>query len=69
VNVPWDIDPSEVRSNLTWWHGEHDANAPITAVRRLVDQMERVDLRVWSEGGHLEPYHRYEAILEELLTR
>jgi hypothetical protein len=31
--------------------------------------MEGVDLRVWREAGHLEPYHRYETILEELLTR
>jgi pimeloyl-ACP methyl ester carboxylesterase len=69
MNLPWDFDPSDVRCSITWWHGEHDANAPITAVRRLLQRMDGADLRVWREAGHLEPYHRYETILEELLTR
>ena len=38
---------------MTWWHGEHDANAPIAAVRRLLQRMNGVDLRVWEEAGHL----------------
>jgi len=28
VMSPWDFDPYEVGCTLTWWHGEHDANAP-----------------------------------------
>jgi hypothetical protein len=35
----WDFDPSAVSSSLTWWHGEHDANAPIAAVQRLAATM------------------------------
>jgi pimeloyl-ACP methyl ester carboxylesterase len=66
---PWDFDPTAVRCSLTWWHGEHDANTPIAAVRRLLDRMDGVDLRVWTDAGHLEFFHRYEAILEELLAR
>jgi hypothetical protein len=31
--------------------------------------MDDVDLRVWSDAGHLEPFHRHDEILEELLTR
>jgi hypothetical protein len=31
--------------------------------------MHGVDLRVWTDVGHLEPYHRYEEILGELLSR
>ena len=65
----WDFDPSDVSCSLTWWHGEHDANAPIAAVRRLVGSMSGVDLRVWGEAGHLESYHRHDEILSELLTR
>jgi hypothetical protein len=34
LNLPWDFDPSDVGCSVTWWHGEHDANAPIAAVRR-----------------------------------
>jgi pimeloyl-ACP methyl ester carboxylesterase len=66
---PWDFDPTAVRCSLTWWHGEHDANVPIASVRRLLQGMDGVDLRVWEDAGHLEFHHRYEEILEELLAR
>jgi pimeloyl-ACP methyl ester carboxylesterase len=66
---PWDFDPSAVSCSLTWWHGEHDANAPIAAVRRLVAVMGGVDLRLWNEAGHLEAYRRHDEILAELLSR
>ena len=66
---PWDFDPCLVSCSLTWWHGAHDANAPITAVRRLVARMDGVDLRLWNEAGHLEPYRRHDEIIGELLTR
>jgi len=69
VMSPWDFDPSEVACTLTWWHGEHDANAPITAVQRLVAGMVGVDLRLWKEAGHLESYRRHDEILAELLAR
>jgi pimeloyl-ACP methyl ester carboxylesterase len=65
----WDFDPSEVACTLTWWHGVQDANAPITAVQRLVAGMAGVDLRVWNHAGHLESYHRHDEILAELLAR
>jgi pimeloyl-ACP methyl ester carboxylesterase len=69
LTLPWDFDPSDVRCSVTWWHGEHDANAPISAVRRLLAEMDGVDLRVWSDAGHLEAYRRHDEILEELLAR
>lgn len=69
LNLPWDFDPSEARGTITWWHGEHDANVPLVAVRRLVAAMNDVDLQVWSDAGHLELYHRYEEMLAELLAR
>ena len=69
ITLPWDFDPTAAPCSLTWWHGEHDANAPIAAVRRLLQELDGVDLRVWAEAGHLEPYLRYEEILEELLIR
>ena len=69
LNLPWDFDPTAVRCSITWWHGEHDANAPITAVRRLLADMNSVDLRLWSNAGHLEGFHRHDEIVEELLTR
>jgi pimeloyl-ACP methyl ester carboxylesterase len=67
--LPWDFDPSDVQCSVTWWHGEHDANSPIASVQRLLERMPNVDLRVWTDAGHLESYHRYEEILAELLAR
>jgi pimeloyl-ACP methyl ester carboxylesterase len=69
LTLPWDFDTSDVRCGVTWWHGEDDANAPISAVHRLLAEMDGVDLRVWSDAGHLEPYRRHDEILEELLAR
>jgi pimeloyl-ACP methyl ester carboxylesterase len=69
LTLGWDFDVADVRTSVTWWHGENDANAPIGPVRRLLDRMHDVDLRVWRDAGHLEPFHRYEEILGELLSR
>jgi pimeloyl-ACP methyl ester carboxylesterase len=69
LTLPWDFDPSGVKCSVTWWHGEHDANVPIGSVRRLLQRMSGVDLRTWTGAGHLEPYHRHDEILAELLAR
>ncbi len=67
--VDWDFDVADVRCSVTWWHGDNDANAPLGPVRRLLERMRDVDLRVWPDAGHLEPFHRHDEILEELLAR
>ena len=69
LTLDWDYDVADVRCSVTWWHGDHDANAPLTPVFRLIERMHGVDLRIWTDAGHLEPYHRYEEILGELLSR
>jgi pimeloyl-ACP methyl ester carboxylesterase len=69
LNLEWDFDVADVRCSVTWWHGDGDANAPLAPVHRLLERMRGVDLRVWTDAGHLEPYHRYEEILGELLSR
>ena len=67
--LPWDFDPHNVNCSVTWWHGEHDANSPLSAVRRLLDGLGEVELRVWSDAGHLEAYRRHDEIVGELLGR
>lgn len=69
LSLSWDFDPAEARSNIVWWHGENDANAAISGVRRVVQKMDDVDLRVWEESGHLGPYYLYETVLQELASR
>jgi pimeloyl-ACP methyl ester carboxylesterase len=65
----FDLDVSAVRASLTWWHGDHDRNAPLPAVRRLLRQIPHARLVVWPDAGHLTPYHQEGAILDELLAR
>ena len=50
--LSWDFEPADIARGVTWWHGVHDANSPITAVRRLVSRMGDVDLRVWIDAVH-----------------
>ena len=64
----WDFDPAAAGAHIVWWHGERDANAPLSAVRRLLEKMPNVELRTWT-GGHLESYRRHDEILSELLSR
>jgi pimeloyl-ACP methyl ester carboxylesterase len=71
LSAPWDeteVPPEGVRSHVVWWHGRHDANAPLSAVERFTTRMPSVELRIW-DGGHLEPYRREEQILTDLLGR
>ena len=69
LTLAWDFEPSDVECSVTWWHGVDDANTPLSGVRRLLATMSGVDLRVWKDAGHLEPFHRHDEILSELLAR
>lgn len=64
-----DIDLDAVACTITWWHGTEDRNAPLSAARRLVDQLPDARLVVWDEGGHFTGYHKEAEILDELLAR
>jgi pimeloyl-ACP methyl ester carboxylesterase len=64
-----DLDVAAVRTDVTWWHGDHDRNAPLSAVRRLVAELPRARLNVWPNAGHLTPHRREGEVLDELLAR
>jgi pimeloyl-ACP methyl ester carboxylesterase len=65
-----DIDLSGVRTSLTWWHAAGDANAPLSAAQRLLQQVPHAQLRLFgADEGHMAPYHREPEILDELLAR
>jgi pimeloyl-ACP methyl ester carboxylesterase len=64
-----DLDVSAVGPSVTWWHGDHDRNSPLPAVRRLLGQLRNARLIVWPDAGHLTPYHHEGEILDELLAR
>jgi pimeloyl-ACP methyl ester carboxylesterase len=71
LDSPWDdIDLAAVHTSVTWWHAPKDANAPLTAAMRLVDQLPNARLVKFAEDeGHMAAYRREGEILDELLGR
>ena len=68
---PWqDVDLAAVQTSVTWWHAPGDANAPLSAARRVVGQLPNARLITFSDNeGHLAGYHREGEVLDELLAR
>jgi hypothetical protein len=65
-----DVDCSAVRTSLTWWHAPADADATLSAARRLLALIPHARLRLFrSDEGHLAAFHREAEILDELLAR
>lgn len=64
---PWDIDVGLVRCPVSWYHGAHDINAPISAVPRLLDNIPHAHLTVWDEAGHLVAFRHEREVLQQLV--
>jgi pimeloyl-ACP methyl ester carboxylesterase len=71
LHSPWDdVDLAAVATSVTWWHAPRDANAPLSAARRVVGQLPSARLITFGDNeGHLAGYHREGEILDELLAR
>jgi pimeloyl-ACP methyl ester carboxylesterase len=65
----WDFAVEDISLPVVWWHGRHDANAPLPAVERLIPRMPSVQLRLWESKGHLESFRRERELLQDLLSR
>jgi pimeloyl-ACP methyl ester carboxylesterase len=69
LHCPWDFEPEQIRSTVTWWHGDNDMNAPLSAARRAVARLKSVDLHVWHNEGHFASLTHEAEIVRELLSR
>jgi hypothetical protein len=65
----WDFTPEDVRASVTWWHGDDDKNAPLSAARRGSSRLKHCDLRVWYKEGHFLSLTHDKEIVGELLAR
>lgn len=65
----WDFDPGDVKASVTWWHGDDDMNAPLTAARRVIARLRKVDLHVWHDEGHFASLTHDKEIVQDLLDR
>ena len=65
----WDFDPADIGASVTWWHGDADKNAPLSAARRTVARIPKAVLRIWRGEGHA-GFNAHEGeVLTELLRR
>jgi len=64
-----EIDLGSVTASVTWWHSEHDRNAPFESAQAVVDQLPNGRLVVWPAGGHFAAYRFEGKALDELLSR
>jgi len=69
MHSQWDFDPSAIATSVTWWHGDDDMNAPLSAARRVVANLRKADLRIWHGEGHFASLVHDKEIVKELLTR
>ncbi len=64
-----EIASLKIQTSLTWWHGEDDRNARLSAVQRLLTTIPQAKLNIWKNAGHLTAYREEPQILDELLKR
>lgn len=69
IERPWGFDPATIATDITWWHSDGDRNAPLSAARRLVGSLPHARLQIWTDAGHLTPFHKEPEVLDELLSR
>jgi pimeloyl-ACP methyl ester carboxylesterase len=65
----WDFDLETVRPTVTWWHGDDDMNAPLSAAKRAAARLPQVDVRVFHHEGHFASLTHETEIVRELLSR
>jgi len=65
----YDFEPQAIEARVTWWHGDDDKNAPLSAARRMAARVPHCDLRVWNGEGHFASLTHEKEIVEELLSR
>jgi pimeloyl-ACP methyl ester carboxylesterase len=69
MHQPWDFDPATIDTSVTWWHGDDDMNAPLSAARRVLAKLPKVTLHVWHDEGHFASLTHDKEIVAELLSR
>jgi pimeloyl-ACP methyl ester carboxylesterase len=65
----WDFDPASIRATVTWWHGDNDKNAPLSAMRRAAARLRNPELRIWRHEGHFASLTHESEIVQDLLSR
>ena len=65
---PWDFDPGSVTCPTHFWHSDDDANAPLSAVQRVVSAVPGARLTTWHGQGHSAPIRNAGQVLTDLVV-
>lgn len=65
---PWGFDPGVITCPTHFWHSDDDANAPLSAVQRVVSAIPGAQLTTWHGQGHSAPTRNAEQVLTELVA-
>jgi len=65
----WPFAPEAIRRPARLWHGDRDANAPVTMGRWLARHLPRAELTEWTGTGHFGLFPHWEEILDGLTGR
>jgi pimeloyl-ACP methyl ester carboxylesterase len=64
---PWELDFSNIRVPVVFWHGGLDRNIPIRMAKELAARIPAAETRWFGDEGHYSlPLHRLREILEDL---
>jgi pimeloyl-ACP methyl ester carboxylesterase len=67
---PWGFRLEQITAPVHLWHGEQDANVPVSVGRHVAVAIPNCDARFYPEEGHLTlPYNRIKEILTALVAR
>lgn len=68
IHDPWGFDPGAIRCPTHFWHSDDDANAPLSAVQRVVSAVPGAWLTTWPGQGHSAPSRNAEQVLTDLVA-
>lgn len=66
-DAPWGFDLASISCPTHFWHSDDDANAPLSAVQRVVSAVPGAQLTTWHGQGHSAPSRNAEQVLTSLI--
>jgi pimeloyl-ACP methyl ester carboxylesterase len=67
ITDDWGFDPATITCPVHFWHGDDDANAPLSALRRVAYRVPGARLTTWHAEGHTAPSRYAEQVLTDLV--
>ena len=67
-DADWGFDLGSITCPTHFWHSDDDANAPLSAVQRVVSAVPGAQLSTWHGLGHSAPNRNAEQVLTSLAS-